>query len=58
MSYLTRKVTNTLIERIEEGLISWEEVARECLAYMSEDQVKDMVEWTFWLDGEEEEEDE
>jgi len=55
MSYLTRKVTNTLVERIEEGLISWEEVARECLAYMSEDQVKDMVEWTFWLDDEEDE---
>lgn len=40
---MSRKVTNKVLENVEEGLISWEAVARACLAYMSEDDVADMA---------------
>lgn len=35
--------TAQLIDKAEEGLLSWEDIARECLAYMSEDDVADMA---------------
>jgi hypothetical protein len=38
-----RQNTNKLIELAEEGAISWESIARECLAYMSESDVSDMT---------------
>lgn len=38
---MPRKYTNKLIEAIEDyNAVSWETVARECLARMSEDDVK------------------
>jgi len=37
-----REVTNNLICSVEEGFVTWEDVARACLSYMSEDDVKDM----------------
>jgi len=39
-----RKVTNQVIENVENGLISWESIARSCLNYMSEYDVADMAE--------------
>ena len=38
---MSRKITNEIIEICEETN-SWEMVARECLSYMSEDDVADM----------------
>lgn len=50
---MPRKYTNRLIERAEEGAVNWQGIARECLARMSEDQVKDMVIDMEWNDCEE-----
>lgn len=38
-----REYTNKLIDMMDEGLISAEAVAEMALAYMSEDDVKDMM---------------
>lgn len=38
-----RKYTNLVIENVEQGLISWESVARSALIYMSEADVEDMA---------------
>ena len=43
-----RKYTNELIEQVENGLMSWETIARECLSYMSEADVQDMSEGNEW----------
>ena len=55
---MTREATCELIEMAETGVLSWETVARECLQYMSEDEVRDMAESNFWIDAEDDEEDE
>lgn len=41
---MSRENTNKLLEMIEEGLVSEEYVITTCLKYMSEDDVKDMME--------------
>lgn len=56
----TRECTDKLLERLEDGILSWEEVCRECLAEMSEDDVADMCSKCEYLDdddGYEEDED-
>ena len=40
---MVREYTTKLLEMMDEGLISAEAVAEMALAYMSEDDVKDMV---------------
>lgn len=44
MSNSPREFTNYLLESIDEGLISAQAVVEMCLSYMSEDDVKDMME--------------
>lgn len=39
---MTRKITTAIYEAVDEGILTWDAVARECLAYMSEDDVADM----------------
>lgn len=46
----TRKVTNHLIESVYEGQLEWEQLARACLCYLSEDQVADMADCNELLD--------
>ena len=53
-----RKYTNLVIENVEQGLISWESVARSALVYMSEWDVKDMAESDGLLTDEQESEEE
>ena len=53
-----REYTSKLIAMMDEGLISTEAVAEMALAYMSEDDVKDMCLANDLLIGEDEEEDE
>ena len=55
---MARSATCELIEMAENGGISWEMIARECLQYMSEDEVRDMAESNDWIDPEDDEEDE
>lgn len=45
-----RKYTNKLLEKLENGELSWEEVCRECLTEMSEGAVEDMCNTTGWVD--------
>ena len=63
MLYVTysksRKYTNTLLDMVDEGLLDKDTVIMACVKYMSEDEVKDMMECNeFILDEDEEEEDE
>ena len=54
-----REYTSKLIAMMDEGLISADAVAEMALAYMSEDDVKDMVRGNDlmpWLEDDEEEE--
>ena len=52
-----RETTIKLLELANEGVISWETLARSCLCYLSEDEVEDMARVNEIL-FEEEEEDE
>ena len=49
-----RKYTTKLLEMMDEGMITAESVAEMCLAYMSEDDVKDMCRANDILDEEDE----
>ena len=55
-----REATEKLIDLAEEGVLSWEAIARAALDYMSEDEVADMAQCNEFIDDEfevEEEED-
>lgn len=43
----SRAFTNALLEDAEEGILSWESIARAALDYMSENDVRDMAESDF-----------
>ncbi len=47
---MARSFTSKLIENAESSIISWESIARECLARMPEDDVKDMALDMEWID--------
>lgn len=47
--------TAKIIDLAEDFVLSWEAIARECLARMSEDEVADMGHELGWLDDDEEE---
>jgi hypothetical protein len=42
-----RDYTNRLLEAAEEGMVSWEQIARIATDYMTEAQVQDMCESDF-----------
>ena len=50
-----RKQTTRLLEMMDEGLINADTIAEMCLAYMSEDDVADMMRANDILDDEDEE---
>lgn len=52
---MARKATCQLIDMCEKGILSWETIARECLQYMSEDDVRDMAECNDWIEIEDDE---
>jgi hypothetical protein len=51
----TRKVTSELAAMVDDGLLSWEQIARACLAYMTELDVADMAHSEELLDSEDSE---
>jgi hypothetical protein len=55
---MAREFTNKLLEMVEEGLLDKDTVIMACVKYMSEDDVKDMMEANEFLEHEEEDEDE
>jgi hypothetical protein len=46
---MSRKYTNILLERIEEGLYDKDYVIMACIKYMSEDDVEDMMHYNEML---------
>lgn len=53
-----REATEKLIDLAEEGVLSWEAIARAALDYMSEDEVADMAQCNEFIDDEFEDEEE
>ena len=53
-----RHATEKLIDLAEEGVLSWEAIARAALDYMSEDEVADMAQCNEFIDDEFEDEEE
>jgi hypothetical protein len=53
---MTRKYTNLLLEMIEDGLLDRDMVIMACVKYMSEDDVRDMMECNEFINEEEESE--
>lgn len=54
-----REVTNKIFDAVDEGTLSWEQVARGALQYMSEQDIAEMAhnEEFFLYEDEEEDED-
>lgn len=38
-----RETTNMLIDKVYDGELNWEQIARSCLLFMEEEEVKKMV---------------
>ena len=55
---MSRKYTNELLEMIENGLLDKDTVIMACVKYMSEDEVKDMMEYNDFIEEESEEDEE
>ena len=53
---MTREYTNKLLEMVEEGLLDRDSVIMACVKYMSEDEVKDMMECNEFIEDENDEE--
>ena len=45
---MPRKVTCNVIEAVEDGFLTYEDVAKAALSYLSEDEVKDMARMNDW----------
>jgi len=54
MANESRRATRRVIELAEQGVLCWEQIARDCMNYMSEDDVKDMSEGNGYFDFDEE----
>ena len=52
-----REATEKLIDLAEEGVLSWEAIARAALDYMSEDEVADMAQCNEFIEDEDEDDD-
>ena len=55
---MSREYTSRLLELIEDGMLDRDTVIMACVKYMSEDDVKDMMEHNEFIDEEDEDEDE
>lgn len=54
MANESRRITRRVIEMAEEGVLLWEQIARDCLNYMSEDEVQDMADSNDYFEYEDE----
>jgi len=55
MANESRRATRRVLELAEEEVLLWEQIARDCLNYMSEADVKDMAEGNGYFDDPERE---
>ena len=53
-----RDYTNELIERADQGILTWKQIAQAALQYMSEDDVKNMAESNEFIEDEDDDEEE
>lgn len=51
-----RQATNKILDMCDEGLLTWPDVAKEALNYMSEDEVADMARDCGWFDDDDDDE--
>ena len=51
----TRKVTSELAAMVDDGVLTWERIARACLEYMTELDVADMAHYEELVDSEDSE---
>jgi hypothetical protein len=51
-----REITNRLYDLVDEGVLSWDMIARACLSYMSESDVADMAQYNYLIDDENDDE--
>ena len=56
--FKSREYTNKLLDMIEDGLLDKDKVITALVSYMSESDVKDMMEYNEFIEVEEDEEDE
>lgn len=49
---MPREYTNKLLEMLENGLLGYETIARQCLNYMSEDDIRGLMHCAGWIDEE------
>jgi hypothetical protein len=54
---MTRFYTNMLLELVEDGMLGRDDVIMACVKYMSEDDVKDMMQSNEFIEPEEDEPD-
>ena len=54
---MTRFYTNMLLELVEDGMLDKDHVIMACVKYMSEDEVKDMMQCNEFIEPEEDEPD-
>ena len=52
---MARFYTNMLLELVEDGMLSKDDVIMACVKYMSEDDVKDMMQCNEFIEPEEDE---
>lgn len=55
MANESRQATRRTLELAEGGVLCWEQIARDCMNYMSEADVKDMAEGNGYFDDPERE---
>jgi hypothetical protein len=51
-----REITNRLYDLVDEGVLSWDMIARACLSYRSESDVADMAQYNYLIDDENDDE--
>lgn len=56
--HISRPYTMRIIERVAQGSLTWEQVARSCMEYMSERDVQDMGESEDFISSDDDEDDE
>ena len=54
---MSREYTNKLLEMLENGLLGYKTITLECLNYMSEDDIRDLMHCAGLIDEENDEDD-
>lgn len=55
MANEARQATRRVIDMADEGVLVWEQIARDCMNYMSEAEVRDMADSNGYFEHDEDE---